>query len=112
MYSSEELARQIKLISQNAWRQEGNTTLNSMVEYIVREALELVMEIIIEQQTRIEALEELAHAPVDLQQVFDDAINLREIQKDGKDGGVSQPQGNTQSTTTTRPRANAKPRNE
>ena len=131
MKTQEDLAKQIKLISQNAWRQDGNTTLNTMVEYIVREALVLVMEIIVEQEARIEALEEQVFnpQPLPLTEVFNDVINLKNTgtnvpnwsenvitsahtnkgSKHGKDGGISQPQRNSQGPRSPGSRADAVP---
>lgn len=40
----EKLTRQIKVISQDAWKVEQNTTVNMMIEYVVKEALKLVIE--------------------------------------------------------------------
>ena len=43
MITKEELGKQLKVISQNAWKAEMNVTINSMVEWIVRETFEQVL---------------------------------------------------------------------
>ncbi len=62
MISNEDLAKQLKLITQNAWRVESNTTVNTICEYIIREALQLVLESLqedfIQLEHRLEMLED------------------------------------------------------
>ncbi len=43
MISQEELAKHIKLITQNAWKVESNTTVNTICEYIIKESLLIVL---------------------------------------------------------------------
>lgn len=100
MITQEDLAKHIRIATQNAWRQDngGGTTINSMVEYIIKESLAVVMEIILEQESRIEALE------ADVSSLENLVITLTGNNDDGKDGGLSQPQGNPKSTSRTNAR--------
>lgn len=84
MINQEDFAKQVKIITQNAWRQDsgGGTTLNSMVEYIVRESLAIILEAVIDHEERLEALERPPYS------------ENKGYNNNGKNGGLSQPQGN------------------
>lgn len=70
--TKEEFEKKIKVISDGAWGHGNNTTVNSLVEFIIREALwELVL-------PRLDALE-----------------NKEEELKNGAGRRVSQPKGTT-----------------
>lgn len=90
MLSTEDLTKQVKLIAQNAWRQETNTTVNSIVEYVVREALLLLNEDfntqINEMQTAVIALAEQLESLSEQGLIINASTN----------GGVSQPQRDSQ----------------
>lgn len=92
--TQEDLAKHIKIATQNAWRQDngGATTLNSMVEYIIRESLAVVMEVLLEQETKITQLEQ----------------RLEEL-TNGKNGGLPQPQGNQKAAKSIWGNAESKP---
>jgi hypothetical protein len=83
MLTQEELAKQMKLITQNAWREASNTTVNNVCEYICRESLFILLD---EFNKRLEKLEDAS-----------------------TDGGVSQPQRYSE-TEDKRGRSNAKAR--
>lgn len=44
MIDKEQLIKDIKVISQDAWKSDSNTTLNTMIEHICRDALLLVVD--------------------------------------------------------------------
>lgn len=44
MIDKEQFAKDIKAIAQNAWKVETNTTLNTIIEYICRDALLFVVD--------------------------------------------------------------------
>lgn len=66
MIDREELSRKIKLITQDAWSVGTNTTVNSMIEYIVKQSLFVVLD--------------------ELEKELEDA---------SKDGGLQESQGHT-----------------
>jgi hypothetical protein len=92
MISQEDLAKKIKLAAQNAWRVETNTTINTICEYIVKEAItELLLSL----------EEEFKNLRADINN------SLEEIQNASTDGGISQPQRD-QETENKRGRGHAK----
>lgn len=108
MFTEEELAKQIKIITQNAWRQETNTTINAIVEYIVRESLNIIAEVLLDHELRLEELEQQLEEQQQLNK-SETLPGFRIVHKehiDGKDGGLSQPKGHPKSTNGERPRSN------
>jgi hypothetical protein len=92
MISQEDLAKKIKLATQNAWRVETNTTVNTVCEYIVKEA---VTELLLSLEEEFKELRTYINN------------SLEEIQNASTDGGISQPQRSTE-TENKRGRGNAK----
>ena len=86
MITKEELGKQLKVISQNAWKAEMNVTINSMVEWIVRETFEQVL---------FPYLEDLEFSIAELQvqlTTLQAALELaHKEQEHGKNGRVPQP---------------------
>ena len=83
MITQEELAKHMKLITQNAWREASNTTVNNVCEYICRESLNLVLE------STTEFLNSLQEQIADLE------YNVKELMDASTDGSIPQPQRNT-----------------
>jgi hypothetical protein len=98
MISQEDLAKKIKLATQNAWRVETNTTVNTVCEYIVKEAVTELL-------ASLEAEFALVYKHQDSLQASVDYIT-GELNA-STDGGVSQPQRSTE-TENKRGRGNAK----
>ncbi len=97
MIKQEELAKQMKLITQNAWREASNTTINNVCEYICRESLNIVLESLQKDfDTTITWYDELAE-------------RMEKLENASTDGGISQPQRNTEAQDK-RGRGNAKAR--
>ena len=97
MIKQEELAKQMKLITQNAWREASNTTINNVCEYICRESLNIV-------------LESLENEFYLINKKFQELNGqLEELDNASTDGGISQPQRNTEAQDK-RGRGNAKAR--
>lgn len=90
MITAEELKKFTKLVSQDAWKQEMNTTLNDMVEYICFRVSEKLLEEIIENNKSIEDLSEKLYF---LSEAIND-INSKEQSNGSKDGGIQKPQRN------------------
>lgn len=44
MLTKDNLSKQIKIIAQDAWKVETHTTMNSMMEYIVKEVASLLLD--------------------------------------------------------------------
>lgn len=44
IFDREDLNKKIKIISQDAWRVEMNTTMNTMMEYIVKNAMDVFLD--------------------------------------------------------------------
>lgn len=91
MIDEEDIKRQLNYISQEAWRIEGNTTINKMIEYIVREALFVVVKSIDEELksklSEIENIKSLVHNSIleQRQWMTDTAITLfKNTPKKGK----------------------------
>lgn len=94
-----ELSKQIKLICQNAWRVETNTTMNSMMEFIVRETSELLLdEIDMQKSALADALEQLDEVYALANTLKDELEELRNV---SKNGGVQKSQRNTKALNET-----------
>lgn len=91
---AEELARKIKTIVDGAWRQEQNTTMNSMMEYIVRETGYLFLDEINMIKDRVV---ELSEENEKLNTIVEELID-EELKNASKDGGIPQPQRNTKAS--------------
>lgn len=90
MLDRELVTRRIKAITDNAWRQDSGTTttLNGMIEYIIREVtLDVLDPIFVELETSIKETDDLLHDVT----VMMNAHILKE-QRNGKDGQLQKPQ--------------------
>lgn len=100
MIDREKLAKQVKVISQESWSVETNTTVNAMVEYIVVKAFDKLLdhlEPLIESQKTIDpdyVKSELEDFKVKLRYLTRD---IEELQNGSKDGGYQNAQGNAKS---------------
>lgn len=97
MIDREKLAKQVKVISQESWSVETNTTVNAMVEYIVTRAFERLLdhlEPLIEAQKSIDpdyVKSELEDFKVKLRYLSRD---IEDLKNGSKDGGYENAQGN------------------
>lgn len=80
MITQEELAKKIKLVTQDAWKVGTNTSLNDMVEYIVRESMVILLK----------ELEEL-------QNIVD--LTVEGLEHGSKNGRIQKPKRDTKAPT-------------
>lgn len=99
MITTEELKKFTKLVSQDAWKQEMNTTLNDMVEYICfRVSEKLLEEFTAETQRLMLSMDSclVEHDESLLSNILNklDELDLRtkDLKDGSKDGGVSKSQ--------------------
>lgn len=93
MITKIELAKQLKIICQNAWKVETNTTMNSMMEFIVREASELLIdEIDMLKSALTDALDQSDEVYALVNMLKDE---IEELKNASSNGGFQEPQGNT-----------------
>jgi len=86
LITSEELKKFTKLTTQEAWRQEQNTTLNDMVEYICFRVCDRLLECLVE----IKGTQEEILDRVDNLELIN--ITNKEEQNASKDGGLQKSQ--------------------
>lgn len=96
----EELNRKIKTVVDNAWKDPLNTTMNSMMEYIVKHAAEILLEeinitkdCIVDLSERIANIEALIELTDNNSQ--EDTLKQKEELNASKNGGIQKPQRNT-----------------
>ena len=115
MISQEDLAKQVKMVTQNAWRVETNTTVNSICEYIVKESLLFVLASLEDELANINkrldifetSLNYLSNNQLSNERVMK-VVEIGEINA-SKNGSIPQSQWNTE-TEGKRSRVNAKAR--
>lgn len=78
MITTEELDKKIKLFSQEAWRSEVNTTVNSMIEYVVKKTSDLLLDEVNEE------IQELHYQLNKLKPPSEVVVKENEYGKDGR----------------------------
>jgi hypothetical protein len=94
MLNKEDFAKRIKVITQDAWQHETNTTVNSICEYIVRETTSLLLDELDIIRSRLADFDDFNERLLELE--------VTKLEKDhadaSKDGGLSQPKRSTKAS--------------